>query len=317
MNFNSPNLYCVYPCNNFMPLTSSKVAFKGTQDENIRRNTQEAVRAGEKILRLKPKEISINNIRRFFDVPIVPFSKIEDATTEVAAIDYQLDGVKGEIVPNSLCIFVPDLKKQNRIAKTNYAMNLTHEYTHAKQIKSGDNENLKLCESAKKAGFSVGTIGALIKYASQCYRAISGEPMRNVISKICGEEGRQSYNDNYGMILINRVVSEDDVAQALDFSNADNMRKLLKTSLKSFDVIADTLCNNVPELNNRAKINYFETKEMVKNMLIDYCAQSSKQEYEAYLAENMIAKKQGYDEKGSEVAYKYHKMIFESLSNKD
>lgn len=317
MNFNSTNLYCVYPCNNFMPLTSSKVAFKGTQDENISRNIQEAVKAGEKILKLKPKEISINNIRRFFDVPIVPFSQIKDATTEVAALDYKFDGTQGEIIPNSLCIFVPDLKKQNRIAKTNYAMNLTHEYTHAKQIKNGEKENLKLYESAKKSGFSAGTIGTLIKYGSQCYRAISGEPMRNVISKICGEEGRQSYNDNYGMILINRVVSEDDIAQALDFSNADNMRKLLKTNLKSFDMIADTLCNNVPELNNKAKINYSETKETVKKILIEYCAQSSKQEYEAYLAENMIAKKQGYDEKGSEVAYKYHKMIFESLRNED
>ena len=53
---------------------------------------------------------------------------------------------------------------------------------------------------------------------------------------------------------------------------------------------------------------------IIKNIIIEYCKASVKNEYEAYFTENMIAKNQNFEDRGSELAYKYNKLIFEALS---
>ena len=90
-----------------------------------------------------------------------------------------------------------------------------------------------------------------------------------------------------------------------------------KNFIKDVDVFrqfALRLCCNVPAIKNLYISNPTRTISLISELLIEYCKNSSRQEKEAYLTENIIAKKQGFEDKASELAYKYHNLIEETFS---
>ena len=193
-------------------------------------------------------------------------------------------------------------------------MNLAHEYTHARQILNGEDANQDLYKKVKEAGIPLEAFSQIHETAFACYSAIGGNIMRMVTEKILGKEGEQSYKTTGGLVLLNRNISDDQIAQAIGFSNADIMKKNFIKSVGVFERFALRLCRNVPAIKNMYISNPTRTISLISELLIEYCKNSSRQEKEAYLTENIIARKQGFEDKGLEVAYKYHELIEETFS---
>ena len=314
------NINYLYHCG-VSPLTNSQssVSFKG-KDNYDHLTTSDSVKNSidvtRKFLPLPAEEITVSKLQEALNLPVKSMSEYQklnnlNVSSPFAVLRYSTN-VNGEY--SKFLIFLPDDIANDKLGNSAFLASLAHEYTHYLQLQKSESPQKQFFDELKMAGLNIPEIMPdILKGADEAFRSEINLLKQGTTADLIGANSSKSMGKN-NAILADIVVNEDIIAKSIGYDSAEEFIKYFKQDFPSFNEIAQKTINSNPYLKQMYNMYPSVMLDAMKNLLVTYCRCHAKQEAEAYFTENKMFYTQGYDERGSEISYKYYNLIAKALS---
>lgn len=312
------NTSYLYHCG-IAPLTNSQssVSFKGNDSYNHLKESdsvKNSIEAIRKFLALPAEEITVSKLQQALNIPIKSMSeyqKLNNISAPFAVLSYSTN-VNGEY--SKFSILLPDDIANDKLGKSAFLAVLAHEYTHYLQLQKQESLQKQFFDELKMAGLNIPEIMPdILKGADEAFRSEIGLLLQGTMLDLVGANASKSMGKN-NAIFADIVVNEDIIAKSIGYDSAEEFIKYFKQDFPGFNEIAQKTINSNPYLKQMYNMYPSVMLDAMKNLLVTYCRCHAKQEAEAYFTENKMFYTQGYDERGSEISYKYYNLIAKALS---
>ena len=295
--------------------TNACVNFKSNNFENLNdnKNVKASYETIKKFLALPIEELTTSKLQEALKVQIKSINEYKQDKNQIkgfASLEYNTD-CDGNF--SKFTIHIPDNIGEDKLSKSQLLASLAHEYTHYLQLTSMQTNEKQFFDELKMAGLNIPEIMPdILKSAQEAFDGSLTTLCMCIINDMCTQNGLTK-SSKTNTIFGNINVDNNKIAQAMYYDNEEDFVKNFKKDFTDFDEITKKTINNNQYLKQISKIYPEAIYNTIKQLLITFCYNNAKDEAEAYYTENKIFYTQGYEDRSSEIKYKYFNLLAKAL----